>query len=444
MQLDPHPHPNPNPNRTSPTKWERSRRASAEGEGRALRLALAAHGAPETAAHGTPKTAAHRTPEGNTHGTPQAAAQNTPKNAPHGTPETAARANSNTRPPASKPPSPAAPRRPLPPGVRHVLIGLASLAIFAVLLLAAGKDPLRAYADTLVYVFGNVYGFSELFVGMTPLLLTAVAVALPARLGLINVGGEGQLYMGAWLATAGALGFPTLPAWLLLPLMTVLGFAGGAIWAALPGVLRAARLVNETISTLLLNYIAPLIVSFFIFGPWRSSESASYPESPAFVPAARLPTLGGTRINAGLLFGLAALALYSVLMRRTRWGLEMRAIGGNAEASRRLGIPVARHMITAMAVAGGLAGMAGMAEVSAIQGRLVAGLSPGYGFMGFLVAWLAGGSAAGILVMAFLFSVISSVGDILQITQSVPYAVVNLLMAVILFIVLGQRPAGRR
>jgi len=326
---------------------------------------------------------------------------------------------------------------------RAAVIAIVSLAIFALLLLAAGKDPLKAYHDTLVYVFGNIYGFSELLVRMTPLLLTAVAVALPARLGLINVGGEGQLYMGGWLATAGALAFPDWPAWLLLPLMTILGFLGGALWALLPGVLRAARLVNETISTLLLNYIAPLIVSFFIFGPWRSADSASYPESPAFTDAARLPSFGGTRVHAGLLFGLASLALYSFIMRRTRWGLEMRAIGGNPEASIRLGIPVPGYIAAVMAVAGGIAGIAGMAEVSAIQGRLVAGLSPGYGFMGFLVAWLAGNSASGIVIMAFLFAVISSVGDILQITQGVPFSVVNLLMAVILFIVLGQKGAAR-
>lgn len=328
---------------------------------------------------------------------------------------------------------------------RALLVAVAALAMFALVLFVDGKDPLRAYRDTAVYVFGNAYGFSELFVRMTPLLLTAVAVALPSWLGLINVGGEGQLYMGGWLATAGALAFPDLPAWLLLPLMTVLGFAGGALWAALPGVMRAAKLVNETISTLLLNYIAPLIVSFFIFGPWRSSDSASYPQSPAFVAAARLPSFGGTRIHLGLLFGLVCLALYAVAMNRTRWGLEMRAIGGNAEASRRLGIPVSRYVVGAMAVAGGIAGIAGMAEVSAIQGRLVAGLSPGYGFMGFLVAWLAGGNPVGIVAMAFLFAVVSSVGDILQITQGVPYAVVNLLMAVVLFIVLSQRrPKGAK
>src|SRR5580658_5834839 len=119
-----------------------------------------------------------------------------------------------------------------------VLVSGLALAVFAALLIMAGKDPLRAYADTLTYVFGNAYGFSELFVRMTPLLLTAVAAALPARMGLINVGAEGQLYMGAWLATAGALYFSNEPAWLILPVMTALGFAGGALWALLPGALR--------------------------------------------------------------------------------------------------------------------------------------------------------------------------------------------------------------
>ena len=203
---------------------------------------------------------------------------------------------------------------------RALMTVLAASAIFTALLLIDGKDPLRAFRDTFFYVFGNAYGFSELFVRMSPLLLTSVAVAAPARLGLINVGGEGQLYMGGFFATAGALGFADWPAVALLPLMTALGFIGGALWALLPGLLRAARLVNETISTLLLNYVAPLIVSFFIFGPWRSSESASYPQSPAFVDAARLPTLGQTRIHLGLVFGLVCLALYAFLESMTEVG----------------------------------------------------------------------------------------------------------------------------
>jgi ABC-type uncharacterized transport system permease subunit len=325
---------------------------------------------------------------------------------------------------------------------RFVLAAAIALGVFSTLLVVVGKDPFKAYLDTVVYVFGNAYGFSELVVRMIPLLLTAVAAALPARIGLINVGGEGQLYMGAWLATAGALALADQPAFVLLPAITVLGFVGGGIWALIPGVLRALRLVNETISTLLLNYVAPLIVGFFIFGPWRSPESASYPQSPAFADAARLPMFFHSRIHAGLLYAVACLILYWFVLTRTRFGLEMRAIGGNPEAARRLGIPVFRYILIVMFVAGGAAGLAGMAEVAAIQGRLVSELSPGYGFVGFLVSWLARTTASGMVTMAFLFAVISSVGDILQITQGLPFAVVDILMAVILFIVLGQRPAG--
>jgi ABC-type uncharacterized transport system permease subunit len=322
------------------------------------------------------------------------------------------------------------------------LVALVALGVFAMLLIAAGKDPLKAYADTLIYVFGNTYGFSELLVRMIPLMLTAIAAALPARIGLINVGAEGQLYMGAWLTTAGALALGDQPAFVLLPCLTVLGFIGGGLWALIPGLLRASRLVNETISTLLLNYVAPLIVSYFIFGPWRSPESSAYPESPAFAEAARLPTFFHSRVHLGLVYALASVILYWLIMTRTRFGLEMRAIGGNPEAARRLGIPIVRYMLIVMFMAGGLGGIAGMAEVTAIQGRLVSELSPGYGYIGFLVAWLAGTSASGIVTMSFLFALISSVGDILQITQGVPYAVVNILMAVILFIVLGRQPVG--
>ena len=325
--------------------------------------------------------------------------------------------------------------------LRYALVCAVALAMFAAILLAAGKDPLKAYADTFTYTLANAYGFSELLVRMTPLLLAAVAVALPSRLGLINVGGEGQLYLGAWLASAGALMFPGLPAWILLPLVVVMGFLGGAIWGAIPGVLRAAKLVNETIATLLLNYIAPLIVSFFIFGPWRAVDSSAYPQSSAFPEAARLPSFFNTRIHAGILISLAVLLAYWLIMEKTRWGVEMRAIGGNPEAAQRLGIPVAVWIVIALAIGGGLAGLAGMGEVMGIHGRLRQGLSPGYGFTGFLISWLAGGRPLGILFMAFLFAIITSAGDTLQITQGLPYSVVNILLAMILFIVLARRPA---
>ncbi len=324
--------------------------------------------------------------------------------------------------------------------LRYAGISAVALALFAVVLLAAGKDPLKAYADTFTSTLSSAYGLSELLVRMTPLLLTAVAVALPSRLGLINVGGEGQLYMGAWMATAGVLLFPAWPRWLLLPFAALLGFLGGALWAAIPGALRAARLVNETIATLLLNYVAPLIISYSIFGPWRAEGSSAYPQSPAFPDAALLPTFYDTRIHAGFLISLAALLAYWLLLERTRWGVDMRAIGGNAEAAQRLGIPVAAWIVIALAIGGGFAGLAGMGEVMGVHGRLRQSLSPGFGFTGFLISWLAGGRPLGILFMAFLLAIITSAGDTLQITQGLPYAVVNILLALILFLVLARQP----
>ncbi|MGA2082659.1 MAG: ABC transporter permease [Holophaga sp.] len=326
-------------------------------------------------------------------------------------------------------------------GTRGAAVCALALAVFAAILLVAGKDPVRACADTFKATLASGYGLSELLVRMTPLLLTAVAVALPSRLGLINVGGEGQLYLGAWLASAGALAFPSWPAWALLPLVLVLGFLGGALWAAIPGLLRAARLVNETIATLLLNYVAPLIVSYYVFGPWRSTESSAYPQSAAFADAALLPPLFDTRVHAGLFIALAALGCYWLLMEKTRWGVDMRAIGGNPEAARRLGLPVRTWIVAALALGGGLAGLAGMGEAMGIHGRLREGLSPGYGFTGFLISWLAGGRPLGILFMAFLFAILTAAGDTLQITQGLPYSAINILLALILFIVLARRPA---
>lgn len=332
----------------------------------------------------------------------------------------------------------------MPGLVRDGVIILVVLVAFGAVLLLAGIDPLRAYADVFSQTLGTPYGVSEVLVRMVPLLLTAVAVAIPARLGLINIGGEGQFYIGAWLATWGAITFTNLPGWLLLPLMCILGMIGGGLWAAIAGWLRARGWVSETITTLLLNYVAPLLTNFFIFGSWKAPDSGLYPVSSTFVAAARLPTFGGTRVTVGIILALIAVIAFWFVIARTRWGLEMRAIGGNAEAARRLGIPLSRYIVIALFAGGALAGLAGMAEVSGIHGRLIQVISPGYGFMGFLISWLAGGSAVGILLMSFLLAVIASGGTVLQLTQGLPYAVVNILMAIILFIVLARPVAGLR
>ena len=337
-----------------------------------------------------------------------------------------------------------------PPMLRRILNGplphaatmKTAFALFGVILLLAGRDPLQAYRDIFASTLGSAYGLSEVLVTMTPLLLTALAVALPSRLGLINVGGEGQLYMGALFATWAALRLNHLPGWVLLPVMMALGMIGGGLWAFLPGYLRAKGIVNETITTLLLNAVAPSIVSFFVFGFWHSPMDTN--KTPNFVAAARLPTLPGTRVDLSLVFGLGLLALFWFVMKYTRWGLEMRSIGGNPWASRRNGIPVARYLVAVMCLAGALAGLAGMAQVSGYYGVLLANFSRGLGYMGFLVSWLAGGSPLGIVVTSFVVSVILTGGNLLQLTRDIPYSVINILLAMTLFVVLARPQFQRR
>lgn len=318
---------------------------------------------------------------------------------------------------------------------RYVSMLLLALVLFAIIILLSGKNPIDSYRELFLSAFGSWYGFSEVLVAMTPMLITALAVALPSRLGLINVGVEGQLYMGACGATFGALFFSDAPAGILLPLMVSFGMLAGALWALIPALLRAAGLVNETISTLLLNSVAPKLVAFFVFGYWHSPMDTN--RTPKFVDAARLPTFFDTRLDLGLVFGIVLIVLFGLMMKYTRWGLSIRAIGGNSEAALRNGLPVKRYIIGVLCLGGAIAGLAGMAQVSGYYGVLLTGFSRGIGFMGFLISWLSFGNPVGIILTSFLVAIITSGGSMLQLTTSLPYAVINILLAVALFAVLS-------
>jgi len=324
----------------------------------------------------------------------------------------------------------------LPTITRYLATILLAFVLFGIILWLSGRNPFESYQHIFQSALGSSYGFSEVLVAMTPMLITAVAVAFPARVGLINVGVEGQLYMGALFATWGALTFPGLPAWILLPSMVGLGVLGGALWAFIPGYLKSIGLVNETITSLLLNSVAPSIVSFFVFGFWHAPRDTNITAN--FVPAGRLPTFFGTRIDLSFLIALGLLVVFWLFMKYTRWGLEMRAIGGNPPAARRNGIPLQLYLVVTMAIGGGVAGLAGTAQVSGYYGLLLSNFSNGLGFMGFLISWLAAGDPLGIFLIAFVVAVITTGGNLLQLTQGLPYAVINILLAFTLFIVLAR------
>jgi simple sugar transport system permease protein len=329
--------------------------------------------------------------------------------------------------------------RPAVSGIGSFLLAIgAALLIFALLLLLLGKSPVAVYAAIYVGTLGDSYGWGEIVVKMTPLILCALAAAIPARAGLVNVGADGQLYIGAWLASGVALALgERLPGPILIPLLVVSGAAGGAAWAGLVGVLRARFALNETIASLLLNYVAALIIDYFVHGPWKDRSGMNWPYTAEFAASARLATFGGTRISAGIIIALAATVLYGWWIGRTRWGYSMRVVGGNPEAARRSGLSISRYVVVAMMLGGAMAGIYGMIEVTAIQGRLRGGISQGYGYIGFLVAWLAGQSPARIVVMAALLALLSVGGDVIQISAGLPSSATNILMALILFFVLA-------
>ena len=327
------------------------------------------------------------------------------------------------------------------PGVENVILRygymiVLSFLLFGLLLLLIGKDPIQSYKVIFSSTLGSAYGFSEVLVAMTPVLLTGLAVSLPSKVMLINVGAEGQLYIGAAFATWGALTFQSLPAWQLIPIMMLLGLLGGALWAFIPAYLKSIGLVNETITSLLLNSVAPKIIGFLVFGFWHSAMETN--KTARFVAAARLPTFFGTRVNLGLIFGLVLLIAFWLFMKYSRWGLEMRAIGGNAQAARRNGIPLKSYILVVFCSGGAIAGLAGMVQASGYYGLMLTNFSIGWGFMGFLISWLVGGDPIGIIVMSFIVSLIYSGGNLLQITSGVPYSIINILLALTLFVVLAQ------
>lgn len=318
----------------------------------------------------------------------------------------------------------------------YLMMMIIVLLLFGAILLLSGKDPIQSYKDIIASTLGSSYGFSEVIVTMTPILITALAVAIPTRVGLINVGGEGQLYMGACFATWGALTFSTLSPWALLPLMMVLGMIGGAFWAFIPGLLKSLGLVNETISTLLLNSVAPSIVGFMVYGYWHSLMDTNRTEY--FVDAARLPRFFNTRIDLSLIIALFLLFIFWFVMKYTRWGLEIRAIGGNPQAAKRNGLAINKYWIIVMCIGGAMAGLAGASQISGYYGVLVVGFSRGLGFMGFLISWLSFGNPVSIFVTSFVVSIIITGGNMLQLTSGIPSAVVNILLAFALFVVLAK------
>lgn len=333
-------------------------------------------------------------------------------------------------------------------GARSFAVQLAAVAagvaLSALVLAGIGQSPAHDLSTLFHGAFGTRFALQQTTLKAIPLALTGLAVALPLRMRLWNIGAEGQYYAGAIGCSWVALHFHGWSEPELLSGMAVAGIVCGTAWALLAAIPRALWGVNEIITTLLLNYIAIQLLAYLVNGPLRGKQTFNFPISDQFPTVSRLPAIGHSQIHVGVFFPVGAALLLLVVLRHSQWGFRVRMIGASADAARAVGMSAARNVVTVLGLGGALAGLGGMVEMSVTFGQLQQGISPGYGYMAIVIAALAGASLLGTLLVAFLFGGFVVGGFALQ-TLGVPQAFVLMLQGIILFCALaGARLAGWR
>jgi ABC-type uncharacterized transport system permease subunit len=310
-----------------------------------------------------------------------------------------------------------------------VLAGLVALVLASIPLAFAGAPLGRAYALLFEGALGSRFALTETLARGTPLILTGLAVCVAFRARLYNIGAEGQLYAGALAAVALGSGAVSAPSFVLIPLVVIAGMVAGALLMLGPTWLKVRFGVDEVVTTLLLNFIVLLFVSMMLEGPMKDPLGLGWPQSEPIVPEAALPPLvPRARVHAGLLI--------QVLLTRTVWGFEIRAVGANPSAARFAGISVTGTLVRVGLLSGALAGLAGVGEVAGLKGYLTQDLSPGYGYAGIVVAMLASLNPVGVVAAAFFVAAVFVGADSMSRAIAVSSYIANLIVAMALLAVL--------
>lgn len=314
---------------------------------------------------------------------------------------------------------------------------LAGLALFSIFIVVIGKSPADLFKLMYTGGFGSWFSIQNSLSRAAPLLLTALCVALPARLGLVIIGGEGAVVLGGVAAAAIAVPFiGSAPPIIVLPLMALAGMLMGGLWIGAVGMLRHYRGVNETIASLLMAYIAIALMNHFIEGPLRDPASLNKPSTAPLPADYMLGNIPGMDVNWGLAIGVVACIISFILIEATSFGFAARIAGGNVRAAQIQGLPVGRLIVGFAAIAGSFAGLAGMVEVAAVQGSANASLAAGYGYTGILVAFLARHNPLAIIPVAILLGGIDASGGLIQRRMGLPDATVLVLQGTLFVVIL--------
>lgn len=312
---------------------------------------------------------------------------------------------------------------------------LLAFLVGAIPIAVAGVNPLDAYRELIRGAVGSKFGISETIIKSAPLILAGLGFAFASRCGLFNIGGEGQIYIGALGTALVGLAIQGLTPWLSIPLAILGGIVFGSLWAAIPGVLKAHYGISEVITTIMFNYIGINIVAFLIRGP-LVEPPGYFPETAELAETTWYPMLFHSRIHLGFIVALLAALVIYVILWHTPLGFQVRAVGLNAPAAEYAGIKVKKYMVIAMMISGALAGLAGTNEMLGIQHRLIEAFSPGFGFDAIAVALLGQNHPVGIILAGLLFSGLRAGAGAMQRAVGIPDAIVRTLQGlVVLFVV---------
>jgi len=317
--------------------------------------------------------------------------------------------------------------------VGAIIVGL---AIFSVFLLCLGKSPVDFLSLMYKGGFGSSFSLENSLTRASPLLLTALCVALPARLGLVVIGGEGAVVLGGVAAAAVGVPMLGLPYVLVIGAMGIAGMAAGGVWIGIVGALRHYRGVNETIASLLMAYVGIALMNHFVEGPLRDPASLNKPSTYPIGKDYMIGNIPGMDVHWGLVAGIVACIASWVLIEKTTWGFAARISGGNVRAEQIQGLAVGPLIVGFTALAGAFAGLAGMIEVGAVQGDANASLAAGYGYTGILVAFLARHNPLAIMPVALLLGGIDAAGGLVQRRMGLPDATVLVLEGMLFIVIL--------
>jgi len=324
----------------------------------------------------------------------------------------------------------------------------AALLIGAVLLLLMGVNPIEAYASIITGVFGSKFGLAQSIIKATPLLLVGLGICIAFRASVINIGGEGQIILGALMATWFSLQFRAWPGWLLIPATLIMGFLAGAAWGFVPGILKARMGGKEILSTVMLNAIALQLMNLLLRGPLMDPAGVTagtfLAQSERFPEAVWLPRLTETSLHAGAILAVLLAFVVYIFLWRTSIGYRIRAVGLSPDASRYAGIPVPFYQALALTLAGGFAGLAGVVEVIGVQHRLLEGITSGYGFTGIVAALFGGLHPLGTIPASWLFGALLVGADKMQRAVQVPSALIDTILGLVVMFMVGSQMLSRK